>query len=250
MQEMVKQLFAILGILFFVSMVQGKAQQSAVIQIGEDIQLIPLSENVIIHRSFKVFDGYGRIPSNGLIYIVDSTCFVMDTPVTAATTTYLLDYLTQERGLIIKALVVNHFHSDCVAGLDSVQARGILTYGNKRTAALLKAAGQPTPKKTFGKKLVLKRGEYTIVNYYPGPAHTTDNIVSYLPREEVLFGGCMVKALGASKGNLDDANIVEWPSTIQKVKKLFPAAETIVPGHGFPGGPELLDYTIELFSEK
>jgi metallo-beta-lactamase class B len=227
--------------------VQGQ-QISSVIQIGEDIQLIPLSDNVIIHRSYKVFEGFGRTPSNGLIYIVDSTCYIMDTPVTEKTTVRLLDHLTQERGLTIKALVVNHFHEDCVAGLDSVKARGIPTYSNKRTAALLKAAGGTLPKKTFGKKLVLKHDDHRIVNYYPGPAHTDDNIVTYLPDEQVLFGGCMVKAVGAGKGNIADADLAKWPATIAKVKKTFPEAKTIIPGHGFHGGQELLDYTIELFT--
>lgn len=226
--------------------VQGQ-QISSVIQIGEDIQLIPLSDNVIIHRSYKVFEGYGRIPSNGLIYIVDSTCYVMDTPVTEKTTVRLLDHLTQERGLTIKALVINHFHEDCVAGLAAVKTRGITTYSNKRTAALLKAAGGAVPQKTFGKKLVIKHGDHAIVNYYPGPAHTDDNIVTYLPDERVLFGGCMVKAVGAAKGNIGDADLAKWPATIAKVKKTFPEAKAVVPGHGFHGGQELLDYTIELF---
>jgi metallo-beta-lactamase class B len=225
------------------------AQQPAVQQIGEDIQLIRLTDNTFIHRSFKVFEGYGRIGSNGLIYLVDSTCVIFDTPVTPKTTVRLLDYLTKEQGYTVQALVVNHFHEDCTAGLDSVQARGILTYGNKKTVALCLAEGTTAPQKKFGRKKVMKLGDQQIINYYPGPGHTVDNIVTYLPTEQVLFGGCLIKSLGAGRGNTADANLAKWSDTVERVQKKFPEASQIVPGHGHAGGRDLLDFTVELFTE-
>lgn len=35
--------------------------------------------------------------------------------------------------------------------------------------------------------------------------HNTDTIVGYYPHEKVLFGGCLIKELNATKGNLADA---------------------------------------------
>lgn len=224
------------------------AQQPAVQQIGEDIQLIRLTDHTFIHRSFKVFEDYGRVPSNGLVYIVDSMCIIFDTPVTTKTTVRLLDHLTEEKGLQVKAVVVNHFHEDCTAGLDSVQARGILTYGSRKTVNLCAAEGTTVPAKKFGKKKVLKLGGKKIVNYYPGPGHTVDNIVSYLPEEQVLFGGCLIKSYGAGRGNTEDAVLEEWSTTVEKVQKKFPDATQVVPGHGHAGGRELLEFTVELFS--
>lgn len=225
------------------------AQQPAVQQIGEDIQLIRLTDNTFIHRSFKVFEGYGRIGSNGLIYLVDSTCVIFDTPVTTQTTVRLLDYLTKEQGYTVQALVVNHFHEDCTAGLDSVQARGILTYGSKKTVALCIAEGTTAPQKKFGRKKVLKLGGQQIVNYHPGPGHTVDNIVTYLPSEKVLFGGCLIKTMGAGRGNTADADVSKWSDTVERVQKKFPDATHIVPGHGHAGGRDLLEFTVELFAE-
>ena len=242
------KLFSLL-LLLALGYVSLKAQQPVVQQIGEDIQLIRLTDNTFIHRSFKVFEGYGRIGSNGLIYLVDSTCVIFDTPVTPKTTVRLLDYLTKEQGYTVQALVVNHFHEDCTAGLDSVQARGILTYGNKKTAALCLAEGTSAPQKKFGRKKVLKLGDQQIINYYPAPGHTVDNIVSYLPTEQVLFGGCLIKSLGAGRGNTDDADVSKWSDTVERVQKKFPEASQIVPGHGHAGGRDLLDFTVELFAE-
>lgn len=218
-------------------------------QIGEDLQLIPLTENTIIHRSYKVFEEYGRVGCNGLIYIVDSTAILFDTPVTEKATARLLQFLIDESGYSIAALVVNHFHEDCMAGIDSIQARGILTYGSRKTASLCKADGTTPPEKKFGRKKVLKIGGLEVINYRPGHAHSPDNIVSYVADENVLFGGCMLKAEGAGKGNLSDASVEDWSDSIERVRKQFPDAQYLVPGHGHHGGPELLQYTIDLFDD-
>ena len=65
----------------------------------------------------------------------------------------------------------------------------------------------------------------------------------------MLFGGCLIKAQGAGKGNLADADVEAWPVTVKSVKERFKHAHTVVPGHGKHGGTDLLDYTITKFSE-
>ena len=80
-----------------------------------------------------------------------------------------------------------------------------------------------------------------------GEGHTQDNIVSYFPNDKALFGGCLIKRVNAKKGYLGDANINEWSNTVRAVKSKYKDAEIIIPGHGKPGGQELLSYTIDLF---
>jgi metallo-beta-lactamase class B len=41
-----------------------------------------------------------------------------------------------------------------------------------------------------------------------GEGHTKDNVVGYFPSENVMFGGCLVKELNASKGYLGFAEKV------------------------------------------
>lgn len=222
-------------------------QTTAMRQLGPDMQVLGLTENTLIHRSFLYLDNGARVPCNGLVYIQDSLCIVFDTPVDVAATTLLLDYLQERRNLTVIGVVVNHAHVDCVGGLSVFHERGITSYASKATIELCRAREKAIPQKGFGRRQKIKIHKTHIINYAPGHAHAPDNIVSYIPEEKVLFGGCMVKAYGAGKGNLDDADTVAWPRTIAKVKKKFRHAEHIVPGHSYPGGPELLDYTIELF---
>ena len=53
-----------------------------------------------------------------------------------------------------------------------------------------------------------------------------------------------------SRSTLGDANEKEWSNTIRKVKSTFHDLEKVIPGHGKVGGPELLNFTIELFEVK
>lgn len=80
-----------------------------------------------------------------------------------------------------------------------------------------------------------------------GEGHTVDNVVGYFTKEDVLFGGCLVKEIDASKGYLGDANVDEWSATVERVKQAYPRVKIVVPGHGQCGDRRLLDYTIGLF---
>jgi metallo-beta-lactamase class B len=80
-----------------------------------------------------------------------------------------------------------------------------------------------------------------------GPGHTEDTIVVWLPDVEVLFGGCLVRSATAqSLGYTAEADLERWPATIEALQERYGHARLIVPGHGRPGGAELLAHTLEL----
>ena len=62
--------------------------------------------------------------------------------------------------------------------------------------------------------------------FYPGPAHSRDNVVVWLPESRVLFGTCAVRAAAANAlGNVVDADVKEWPASIRRVLERYGAAE-------------------------
>jgi metallo-beta-lactamase class B len=71
-----------------------------------------------------------------------------------------------------------------------------------------------------------------------------------VPSDQVLFGGCLIKAQGAGFGFLGDANTATWSETVSRVKAEYPQVVTVIPGHGKIGGTELLDFTIRLFEDS
>jgi metallo-beta-lactamase class B len=74
--------------------------------------------------------------------------------------------------------------------------------------------------------------------------------VAYFPEERVLFGGCLLKALNAGKGNLEDANVDKWSNSVEFLKQRFPHLKWVIPGHGDSGDHGLFDYTIQLFRKE
>lgn len=85
-------------------------------------------------------------------------------------------------------------------------------------------------------------GEEKVVLIYPGPGHSPDNVVAYMPDRKVLYGTCMIRP-GQALGNLGDANLIEWATSVKRIEKLD--AKIVIPGHGPIGGHELITNTIE-----
>ena len=75
---------------------------------------------------------------------------------------------------------------------------------------------------------------------YLGPSHTQDGIFVYFPEERVLYGNCILKQ---ELGNLFHADLVEYPRTLEKLKHLGLAFDTIIAGHQDAlHGPELIEH--------
>jgi cyclase len=92
------------------------------------------------------------------------------------------------------------------------------------------------PTVTFDDRLTVYVDDLRVELLYLGPAHTTSDIVAWIPERKLLFSGDLVFnggtpfALGGSVGG--------WLDAMDRLEAL--GAETIVPGHGPVAGPEVL----------
>jgi metallo-beta-lactamase class B len=204
-----------------------------------------------MHVSYLQTDEWGLVGCNGMVYKNDEMAFVFDTPTRDEDSELLIDWLENDQKVSVNGVVVNHFHRDCLGGLQAFHDRNIASYANELTLQLAKEDSVVIPQNSMEKKLTLgNEKDLKVVNSFFGEAHTKDNIISWLPKEKVIFGGCMVKSLKSGKGFLGDANVDEWANTIQKVKDTYPEAKYVIPGHGKFGDISLLDYTIEMFTKE
>lgn len=94
------------------------------IRVSEDIELIQLSENAFVHVSYSELPGYGRISSNGLVFISGKEAFLFDTPATDILTKELVTWLADSMKLKIVGFVPNHWHGDCMGRLSFLQDQG------------------------------------------------------------------------------------------------------------------------------
>jgi metallo-beta-lactamase class B len=231
-------------LLILLGFFQLSCSSQDLIKISPDLELVKISENAYLHISYTTLRNYGRISANGLIYTDNESAFLFDTPWTDSQTSDLISYLQDHMKLVITGFVPNHWHEDCMGGLKYLKSQGIRSYANQLTIDIAKKKGLPVPDQGFNDSLRLNLGDKLIYCYFLGVAHSTDNIVVWIPSEGILFPGCMCKSLDSDNpGNIADGDISEYPKTIDKVIDKFKSARIVIPGHGSPGGPELLVHT-------
>jgi metallo-beta-lactamase class B len=223
--------------------------QQKIVYQSKDLIITQLTENSFQHTSYLQTNDFGNVPCNGLIVSDNNEAVVFDTPTTNKTAEELINFIKQTLKCKINAVVPTHFHNDCLAGLTAFHDRKIPSYAYVKTIALAKADTLIAPQNSFTDSLILNVGSTNTITMFFGEGHTKDNVIAYFPKDQVMFGGCLVKELNATKGFLGDANVANWSNTVQKVKKAYPAVQIIVPGHGKNGNQALLDYTIKLFKD-
>lgn len=240
-----KPYLIVIATIIFGSSCKGPQNLSA--YQSDSLTIEQLTKSTFIHTSYLQTESYGQVPCNGMVVINNGEAVVFDTPVDDKAAIELLNWIKNKLRCEVKAVVVTHFHVDCLGGLNTFHNNDVASYANTKTIELAKANSTAFPENGFENSMEIKVGDEKVIIEFPGEGHTVDNIVGYFPSEKVLFGGCLIKADGSGKGNLADANTKAWSETVRKVQSKFADAEVVIPGHGKYGGQELLTYTIELF---
>jgi len=237
-----------LGLFIVLIQITGFSQsKDKTIKISDDLELIQISNNAYIHVSYTISPQWGRVGANGLLLIDKNQAFLFDTPWTDKQTEDLTSWIRDTMKVKIVGFIPNHWHEDCMGGLVYIHKQGIKSYANQQTIDIAKIRDLPVPENGFKDSLELKLGEKLIYCYYLGAAHSIDNIVVWIPSEQILFTACMVKnILSKNLGNTADGDLISYPITLTKVMKKFPAAKIVIPGHGEYGGLELRKHTLEL----
>jgi metallo-beta-lactamase class B len=221
------------------------------IRLSEDVTVKRLAEDVWLHTTYYDISGLRNVPANGLIVIDGKYAMMIDLPWTDEQAGVLFEWVAREHKAAIQKVVPTHFHIDCAGGLAEAHRRRADSFALEKTTEILKKINKPVPRNWFSERMSLSCGDTHVELAFLGGGHTVDNIVAWIPTRKILFGGCLVKALNAKDiGNTEDADLVNYPITLKKVKERYPDAKIVVPGHGQPGGLDLIDHTVRLCSNK
>jgi metallo-beta-lactamase class B len=214
---------------------------------SSELVITQITPNGFQHTSYLQTNDFGNVPCNGLIVRNNKEVIVFDSPTNDSASIALIDFIRSSLNCEVKAIIPTHFHNDCLGGLKAFHKNNIPSYAYFKTIEFAKENQYEVPKNAFLDTLRLSIGESFVTSSFFGEGHTRDNVVGYFPDENLLFGGCLIKELNATKGYLGDANLNEWSSTVQKIRHRYPNLKTVVPGHGNIGSLNLLDYTFALF---
>ena len=229
---------------------QVKRSNPEAVAVSQDVVLNEIADGVWVHTTYFDVPGYGRCPANGLVVIDEGEALLIDLPWTDELTAVLCEWIASSKGATVRTVLPTHFHEDCMGGLGEAHRRGAESHALDKTVEIARQRGLPIPQKTYTGQFAVRCGDTEVRLRYFGAGHTTDNVVAWLPRKRVLFGGCLVKSLNSrSLGNTKDGDLEAYPETLRKVRAAYPQARVVVPGHGRWGGTELIDHTLSLCTQ-
>ena len=222
-------------------------QENKPVYKSETLLIYKVSEHAYQHISYLNTQSFGKVPCNGMIVSSGKEAVVFDTPCDDETSLELINWIKDSLKSKIKAVIPTHYHIDNLGGLNEFHKHGIPSYAYHKTVQITKQSDCPQPQQSFNEHFELNVGKDKIYVDFLGEGHTCDNVIGYFPSENIMFGGCLIKEIGAGKGNLEEANVEDWAESVKKVKAKYPDTKWVIPGHGKSGGTELFEYTINLF---
>jgi metallo-beta-lactamase class B len=237
-----KQGFVILLVLYFslFKLIAGDLPE----RVDKNLEITKL-----IDRAYLIQSSYscnGVLDCNHLLIMDNQDIVLVNTPPKDSMTIVLLDCIEKKFKRKVTKVIVSHFHDDSSGGLQVTNRRGIMSYSSDKTRDLLRPENKFIDK-VFKDSLTITLQTIQLKLFYFGAGHSVDNIVTWLPDEKILFGGCLLKSLDSkNKGNIKDADQLAWPETVQKVKDSFKGVKIVIPGHLSIGDSSLFDHTLQI----
>jgi len=195
------------------------------------IEIESINNNLFVYQTFNTFNNVDY-SANGMYLVTDEGIILFDVPWQKTQYQTLNDLLLEKYNLPVIAVFATHSHDDRAGDLSFYNNLNISTYATALTNEKLKKEGKAISTSEIEIGKTYKFGKEKFVIEYFGPGHTEDNVVVWFPKYKVLNGGCLIKdANAANLGYTGEANLEEWPKTIQKLVTKHSKIKKVIPGH-------------------
>lgn len=201
------------------------ASSFEVFMIAKELKVIRILPSVYV-----IEDQGGIAPSYSMIVDISDDNLLLVDSTSSEKITQVLAWAKQ-RFTDKKIVAINtHHHIDRTGGNAVLIKENIPVYGSDLTAALAKKNHETAPNHTFlaSAGMTLDFDNQKVEIFYPGPAHSEDNTVVYIPDLKLLFGGCMIVPFQKIY-LVDGVNIKNWPNALEKLKRFD--IQWVIPGH-------------------
>jgi metallo-beta-lactamase class B len=203
-----------------------------------------LTGDFYIYTTYSTNKDY-QVSANGMYLVTDNGVVLFDTPWDTTQFQPLLDSIKLNHHKNVILCVATDFHEDRTGGLEYYRKQGIKTYTTKQIDELSLKRGMKRAEFLTYKDTSFTIGRYTFQTYFPGQGHTAVNIVIWFEKEKILYGGCLIKSgEDDDLGNLGDANLKEYATTIKNVQKKCKSPKFVITGHGDWTSKNSLEHTL------
>jgi len=213
---------------------------------ADNLKISHLTGDFYIFTTYNYYKGE-RIPANGMYLLTNKGAVMFDSPWDTTQFQPLLDSIRIKHNKDVVMCIATHFHADRTGGLEYYKKLGIKTYTTRQTDELSKIRGMKRAEFLIDNDTTFTAGQYSFQTYYPGKGHAPDNIVIWFEKEKVLYGGCLVKSVvDDDLGNLSDASITDYSTTIENVQAKCTQPKYIIPGHNDWTNTKSLKHTLKM----
>ena len=215
-------------------------------QTPAKLEIVRLTGDFYIYTTYNTYQE-NRTPAHGMYVVTTDGVVMFDTPWDTTQFQPLLDSIQTRHHKNVIMCFATHWHSDKTAGLEYYRQHGIKTYTTALTDELSKKNDMKRAEFLMTRDTTFRVGQYTFETYYPGPGHTTDNIVIWFEKEKILYGGCLIKgASDKTLGYLGDANTAAYATTLQNVQQKCQNPQHIIVAHSDWTNLNSLKHSIKL----
>ena len=195
------------------------------------LEIARLTGDFYVFKTFNYYKG-NRISANGMYVITREGAVIFDSPWDTTQFKPLLDSIRIKHQVNAVMCMATHFHEDRSGGLEYYKQQGLKTYTTRLTDEYSKKRGMKRAEFLLETDTTFSIGQYSFRIIYPGPGHTPDNTVVWFSQEKILYAGCLIKSTEDSNlGNLGDANVMAYSSTIRNLQSMCNDPRYIIPGH-------------------
>jgi len=215
----------------------------------DKLKISNLTENFYVFTSYNLYKGE-RVPANGMYVVTNKGVILFDTPWDTTQFQPLLDSIRIKHNKNVVLCFATHFHEDRTGGLEYYKQQGIKTYTTRQTDELSRKRNMKRAEFLMNRDTSFNVGQYSFQIYYPGRGHAPDNIVIWFAKEKILYGGCLIKSVDdKSLGNLGDASIEDYATTIKNAQGKCKNPKFVIPGHYDWTSTKSLDHTLKMAEE-
>ena len=154
----------------------------------------------------------------------------------------------------VRFVIDTHFHPDHSFGNQLWADEGAIPVAQVATFDELKKNGAPAwttaaatrpdvaasrlklPGLVYTESMAFDDGRHRVELHWLGVGHTPGDTLVWLPKEKILFTGDL--CVNGAYNYVHDSDIAGWIKVLEAAKAL--GAETVCPGHGPRGGPEII----------